>query len=157
MNGETSADIAQVLGIPLRAYERILQEEGASQADAQETMRRILRHKAFQTGAIRSPGAFFRGVLRRVRDDRETTSRRPSPSPPPAKQNTQPASPLGRAYLRAYHLLASGQNPAAAAGALRQDFPDASTELLAVVLSWAVDLCSADCSANPERSCGKVR
>jgi len=144
-SGEGSpADIARTLGIPSQACERILCEEEASQADAQEALRRILRHKAYQTGAIRSPGAFFRGVLRRVLDDRKTAARRPPLSPPPAKQNAQPASPLGRAYLRAYHLLASGQNSAAAATALRQDFPDASAELLAQALSWAADLRSLD-------------
>ncbi len=137
------AGIARALGIPLRACERILQEEGAVPADAQEALRRILRHKAYQTGAIRSPGAFFRGVLRRVRDDRETASRRP-PSPPPAKQTAQTASPLGRAYLRAYHLLASGHSPAAAAGLLHQDFPDAPAELLTTALAWAADLRRAD-------------
>lgn len=127
-SGEGSpAGIARTLGIPSRVCERILREEEAS-----------------QTGAIRSPGAFFRGVLRRVRDDRETASRRPPPSPPPAKQNAHPASPLGRAYLRAHHLIASGQSSAAAATALRQDFPDASAELLAQALSWAADLRSAD-------------
>ena len=143
-SGGSVADIARTLGIPSRACERILRDEEASQADAQEALRRILRHKAYQTGAIRSPGAFFRGVLRRVRDDRETAERRPLPSPPPAKQNAQPASPLGRAYLRAYHLLASGQNSAAAATALRQDFPDASAELLAQALSWAAGLRSLE-------------
>ena len=144
-SGEGSAaDIARILGIPSQACERILQEEEASQADAQEALRRILRHKAYQTGAIRSPAAFFRGVLRRVRDDRETAERRPPPSPPPAKQNAQPASPLGRAYLRAFHLLASGQGRAAAATALQQDFPDAPADLLDQALSWAADLRSLD-------------
>ena len=140
----SAADIARTLGIPPRACERILREEEASQTDAHEALRRILRHKAYQTGAIRSPGAFFRGVLRRVQDDRETTLRHPPPSPPPAKQNAQPASPIGRAYLRAYHLLVSGQSSAAAATALRQDFPDASAELLDQALSWAADLRSPD-------------
>ncbi len=140
----STADIARALGIPSRACERILREEDASEADAQEALRRVLRHKAHQTGAIRSPGAFFRGVLRRVRDDRETASRRPPPSPPPAKQNAQPASPLGRAYLRAYHLLASGQSRAAVATALHQDFPDASAELLDQALSWAAGIRSLD-------------
>ena len=154
MSGVTSsegsaADIAQTLGIPSRACERILREEAASQADAQEALRRILRHTAYQTGAIRSPGAFFRGVLRRVRDDRETTSRRPPPSPPPAKQNAQPASPLGRAYLRAYHLLASGHGRTAVATALQQDFPDASAKLLDQALSWAADLRDPDRSHQP--------
>ena len=148
MSDETStegsaADIARALGIPPRACERILRDEGASPADAQEALRRILRHKAYQIGAIRSTGAFFRAVLRRVQDDRETTLRRP-PAPPPAKQNAQPASPLGRAYLRAYHLLASGQTSVAVAAALRQDFPDASAQLLAEALSWAADLRSLD-------------
>lgn len=144
-SGESStADIMRTLGIPSHACERILREEEASQADAQEALRRILRHKAYQTGAIRSPGAFFRGVLRRVRDDRETAARRAPSSPSPAKQNAQPASPLGRAYLRAYHLLISGQTHAAVATALQQDFPDASAELLDQALSWAADLHSPD-------------
>ena len=142
----STADIAHALGIPPRACELILEEERASLADAEEALRRILRHKAYQTGAIRSPGAFFRGVLRRVRDDRESAERRPPPSPPPAKQNAQPASPFGRAYLRAYHLLASGQSRANVATALDQDFPDASRELLDQALSWAADL------RNPDRS-----
>ncbi len=81
-------------------------------------------------------------TLRRVRDDRETLSRRPQA--PPAKQTVQPASPLGRAYLRAYHLLASGQNSSEAAAALRQDFPDAPAELLAAALSGAAHLRTHD-------------
>lgn len=143
MNG--ISDIAQALGIPPRACEQILREEEASPTDAQEALRRILRHKAYQAGAIRSPGAFFRGVLRRVRDDRETLSRRPqAPPAPPPQQNAQPTSPLGRAYLRAYHLLASGHNSFEVAAYLRQDFPDASPELLAEALSWAINLRHVD-------------
>ena len=141
--------IAQALGIPPRACERILREEGASLTDAQEALRRILRHRAYQTGAIRSPGAFFRGVLRRVLDDRDSLTRRPPPPPPPARQRAQPESLLGRAYLRAYHLLASGSRPAAVATALRRDFPEAPPELLAEALSWATDLRCADRSQAP--------
>lgn len=142
MNG--IPDIAQALGIPPRACEQILREEGASPTDAQEALRRILRHKAYQAGTIRSPGAFFRGVLRRVQDDRQALFRRPLPPPPPPLQNAQPASPLGRAYLRAYHLLASGHNSFEVTASLRQNFPDASAELLAEALSWAINLHHAD-------------
>ena len=139
---ETLSTIAQALGLTPRACEKILREETADLADAQEALRRIARHTAYRTGAIRSPGAFFRGVLRRVQDDRAAAVRpRPMPLPPSAaKQNAQPTSPLGRAYLRAYHLLASGTSPSDASAALRQDFPDAPVDLLDRALTWATDL-----------------
>ncbi len=145
---ETLSTIAQALGLAPRACERILREEMAGLTEAQEALRRILRHRAYRAGAIRSPGAFFRGVLRRVQDDRAPAEHpRPAPAQPsPAKQSAQPASPLGRAYLRAYHLLASGASPSDASAALRQDFPDAPADLLDQALTWANDLRS------PERS-----
>ena len=145
---ETLSTIAQALDLAPRACAQILREETAGLADAQEALRRILRHRAYRAGAIRSPGAFFRGVLRRVQDDRAAAKRPwPAPAQPStAKQSAQPASPLGRAYLRAYHLLASGTNPADASAALRQEFPDAAADLLDRALTWANDL------RNPERS-----
>ena len=96
---KTLSTIAQALGLTPRACEKILREETADFADAEETLRRILRHRAYRAGAIRSPGAFFRGVLRRVQDDRAATARLQPATPPPsaAKQSAQPASPLGRA------------------------------------------------------------
>jgi len=148
---EALATIAQALGVTPRACEKILREEQASLADAQEALRRIVCHRAYRSGAIRSPGAFFRGVLRRVQDDRAATVRlQPAPAPPPAaKQSAQPASPLGRAYLRAYHLLASGTSHSKAFAVLRQDFPEAPADLLDLALTWAKGLRSSERSQLP--------
>lgn len=143
---ETVAAVAQALGIAPRACRKILVEEAATAAEAEEALRRIRRHRAYLAGTIRSPGAFFRGVLRRVQDDGAVS--RPAAPPPlpkePANKNAQPASPLGRAYLRAYHLLAEGADPATVATVLHRDFPDASADFLAHTLSWATSLRGPD-------------
>jgi hypothetical protein len=140
MTGETSSgglspDIAKALGLPPRACERIVKEEGATPEDAEEALRRILRHRAYLSHSIRSPGAFFRGVLRGVLDDRAAQARKPPPLPP-APPSPRP-DPHGRAYFRAYQLLAAGSTPGRAAAALRQEFPGAPQNLIHDAIAWA--------------------
>ncbi len=140
MTGETSSGdfstaIAQALGISPRACVRILKQEGATPAQAEEALRRILRHPAYRTGAIRSPAAFFRGVLRGVQDDYAAQTRKPPPLPP-ASPSPRP-NPLGRIYFRAHQLLLAGSTPDAVALALRQAFPDAPEPLVHDAISWA--------------------
>ena len=127
--------IAKGLGIPPRACERILNQEGATPEDAEEALRRILRHRAYLSSSIRSPGAFFRGVLRGVRDDHSAQACKPPPLPaasPPPRPN-----PLGRIYFRAHQLLLAGSTPHAADLALRQEFPAAPEPLVHDAISWA--------------------
>ncbi len=133
-SGGSSAAIAQTLGISPRACALILKQEGATPAQAEEALRRILRHPVNRAGAIRSPAAFFRGVLRGVQDDLAAQTRNPPPLPP-ASPPPHP-NPLGRIYFRAYQILA-GSTPAAAALALRQEFPDAPEPLVHDAISWA--------------------
>jgi hypothetical protein len=128
-------DIAKALGIPPRACERIIKEEGATPEDAEEALRRILRHRAYLSHAIRSPGAFFRGVLRGVRDDRAAQTRKPPPLPT-APELPHP-EPHGRAYFRAYQLLSTGSTRDRASDALRQEFPAAPRSLFDDALDWA--------------------
>ena len=143
---EAVTAVAETLGIAPRACRKILAEEAATATEAEEALRRIRRHRAYLTGTIRPPGAFFRGVLRRNQDDGVAPRPAPSPQPSqePANKNAQPASPLGRAHLRAYHLLAAGADPATAAATLHRDFPDASADFLAHALTWATSLREPD-------------
>ncbi len=127
--------IARALGIPPRACERILKEEGATPEDAEEALRRILRHRTYLSSSIRSPGAFFRGVLRGIRDDHAALTRKPPallPASPPPRPN-----PLGRVYFRAHQLLLAGTAHDAATLALRREFPDAPETLVHDAISWA--------------------
>ncbi len=133
--GGPFAAIARALGISPRACLLILKQEGATPDQAEEALRRILRHPAYRAGAIRSPAAFFRGVLRGVQGDLAVQARKPPPLPP-ASPPPRP-NPLGRIYFRAHQLFLAGSTPDAAALALRQEFPDAPEPLVHDAISWA--------------------
>ncbi len=143
---EAVAAVAQALGITPRACRKILEEEEATPVQAEEALRRIQRHRAYLTCTIRSPGAFFSGVLRRVQDD--GAAPRPATPPPlrqePANNNARPTSPLGRAYLHAYHLLAQVTDPATAAATLHRELPEDSADFLTQALAWATGLRGPD-------------
>ena len=130
--------IAKALGIPPRACERIVRQEAATPQDAEEALRRVLRHRAYLSRSIRSPGAFFRGVLRGVLDDRQACNRTPPPLPP-VPPSPRP-DPLGRAYFRAHQLLAAGFDCDRAATALRQEFPGAPQNLIQDAIAWAASV-----------------
>lgn len=144
------SDLAKALGIPPRALARILLDEGATTKDAEEALRRILKHRAYITKSIRSPGAFFRGVLRNVHDDHAAPPRCPTAaSPPPSGVNNPPPSSFGRAYLRALRLLADGCDTLEALGILQRDFPEAPESLIQNALALATSLWRPQRSHSP--------
>ena len=57
---------AEALGLTPRQLAFIVQDEAASLDHAAEAARRMLRNPGFTSGQLRSPAAFYRGILRRV-------------------------------------------------------------------------------------------
>lgn len=78
----------EALGLTPRQLAFIVQDEAASLEQAEEAACRMLQNPQFTSGRLRSPAAFYRGVLRRVVAECPKAARTPAPAPPPASPET---------------------------------------------------------------------
>lgn len=153
----TSGDLSQSRppGVLSRLQiDRIAQQEAADEATVAEALRRMQQNPQFRQGEVRSPAAFFRGIVRGVLADKESGGSGESGSPasvpvpalalhlsppalPPPKpdQAIRPADRLAsRMALRARSLFAQGHDAKTVRDSLLREFPSASPSLVA----WAV-------------------
>lgn len=135
------------LGLPSEALKKIAAEEGASATVAAEAIRRVRGHPAWRTGQVRSPLAFFRGVLRGVQRDQAVAAvvltpppapRVPDPPPPRSKEEVR----MGKGRLAALRLIHKGLSPDVAEPVLRRSFPELSPDQIQVCLQWATNTVS---------------
>lgn len=123
----------------------IARQESADAAVIHEALRRMGENPRLRMGEVRSPGAFFRGIVRAVIDDPSVTPpvRRPGPDrsaalpSPPTKPVGVPAEPdrtPGRMALRARRMFADGAGEGDVGNLLHQEFPLAPPGLVA----WAI-------------------
>lgn len=124
----------------------IARQEGADEGTVAEALRRMQQNAQFRQGEVRSPAAFFRGIVRGVLADKESGS--PPSVPAPALRFSRPALPspkpdsaikpadrmASRMALRARSLFSQGHDEKAVRGLLLCEFPSASQSLVA----WAV-------------------
>ena len=76
------------LGLTPRQLAFIVQDEAASLEQAEEAARRMLQNPQFTSGQLRSPAAFYRGILRRVVAQCPKAVRTAAPARPPASAET---------------------------------------------------------------------
>ena len=132
-------------GLRRSQIETIARQEGADADAIREALRRMAGNPRLKQGEVRSPAAFFRGIVRAVIDDREAErlASRPAPgrrapqrtpTPGPANAMPEPDRTAGRMALRAQRLFAGGAKSRAVRQQLRLEFPLASSDLV----SWAL-------------------
>jgi hypothetical protein len=88
-------------------------QEGATDDDLAEALRRLRHSPRFLAGEVHSPGAFLRGIVRGVLADRAPPPSAATYRPPPQSQSPTPPAPagdrtFGRICLRALHLFRAG-------------------------------------------------
>jgi hypothetical protein len=120
-------------------------QEGATDDDLAEALRRLRLSPRFLAGEVQSPGAFFRGIVRGVLADRA-----PPPSaatyrpPPPAQSPTPPQPPGDRTFghicLRAMHLFRSGATDADVIATLVVEFQAAPIIYITQAMDQGRDL-----------------
>jgi hypothetical protein len=120
----------------------IAKQEGADRAAIGEALRRMAANPRVRRGEVRSPAAFFRGIVRGVLADQNRPSQAQAPKPPP-QTTTVPLAPPpardrtpGRMVLRAADLLRDGATLDTVRRALRDEFPNAPADLV----EWAVTI-----------------
>lgn len=74
------------LGLTPRQLAFIIADEAATPDQATEAARRMLQNLQFTSGQLRSPAAFYRGILRRVVAECPPPQKTAAASPPPADQ-----------------------------------------------------------------------
>lgn len=126
----------------------IARQENADDAVIREALRRMEESPRWRLGEVRSPGAFFRGIVRAVIDDggAEGHAHRGPPVMPsikPIEAPTEPDRTAGRMALRARRLFAAGAGQGAARDQLRREFPNASPDLVAWALTNGLSLYQA--------------
>jgi len=122
-------------------------QEGATDQDLAEALRRLRANPRFLAGEVQSPGAFLRGIVRGVLADR-TPAPAPVSKPPPPPQPPLPPPPppspsdriFGHICLRALHLFRTGATDADVIATLVRQFPDASLVDLAQAMDRGRDL-----------------
>ena len=133
-------------GFPTRRQiAMIARQEGADGEAVREALRRMGDNPRVRRGEVRSPAAFFRGIVRGVLADHELAgaatsganpsrldTRRAMASPPPDAGVAEREA--GRLALRARHLFADGADHASACQTLKAEFPNAPPDLV----SWAL-------------------
>ena len=121
----------------------IARQEGADQTVVHEALRRMEQNPRVLRGEVTSPAAFFRGIVRGVLADQQTSGRPAAATHSPTQLPAGPPSPprhaladriAGRMALRAKNLFAAGHHRAAVAALLAAEFPDASP----ATVTWAV-------------------
>ena len=135
------------LALTRTQIDTIARQEGADDATVREALRRMSANPSLRHGEVRSPGAFFRGIVRAVIEDRAAEShvrrldpcrRAPPPTPSasigPAEAPVEPDRTAGRMALRARQLLSAGAAEGAVRDQLHLEFPLASSDLVA----WAL-------------------
>lgn len=126
----------------------IARQEGADPQSVEEALRRMRSHPDVRDGRVRSPGAFFRGVLRGVLLDRYPGTMRSDPDPdltpePPGEPVPSPTSTdashnrtYGQMALRAWTLFDTcDHDESAVRRCLRREFPSAPADLIV----WALN------------------
>jgi hypothetical protein len=76
------------LGLTPKQLAFIVQDEAASLEQAEEAARRMLHNPQFTQGQLRSPAAFYRGILRRVVAECPKAARTAPPARPSAATET---------------------------------------------------------------------
>lgn len=148
----TSGDISQPRPPGVLSQDKIdgiARQEGADEGTVAEALRRMQQNAQFRQGEVRSPAAFFRGIVRGVlADERGGGSGSTSSVPAPARRLSRPVPPspkpdsaiqpadrmASRMALRARSLFSQGHDEKAVRGLLFCEFPSASPSLVA----WAV-------------------
>ncbi len=124
----------------------IARQEGAGGDVVREALRRMRQNPRVHRGEVRSPAAFYRGIVRGILADRESLAadtsgedplrlgapQTPPPSPPPGAGLGERAA--GLMSLRARRLFADGATQAAVPQNLRSEFPNAPPDLV----TWAL-------------------
>lgn len=131
----------------------IARQEGADEAVTQEALRRMATNPHVARGELRSPGAFFRGVVRGViadqtaahaspPDDRDTQPLPPKPVPIAATvpSGTVPTSDrtFGHLYLDAVRLLREGVTLNTLPDRLAHEHPNAPPPYVAQAVQSAI-------------------
>lgn len=144
MTAEELDSWGRQLGLPGEALTKIASEEGASSEGIEEALNRLENHPAWKAGEIRSPLAFFRGIIRGVQRDRAvamTTERRP---PPPKKAFNPPRLDtadiaLGKGRLLALRLFVRGRAQVEVLAVLRESLPELHSDQQRECLKWAIE------------------
>jgi len=101
-------------------------QEGATDDDLAEALRRLRHSPRFLAGEVQSPGAFFRGIVRGVLADRAPPPSAATYRPPPAQSPTPSQPPGDRTFghicLRALHLFRTGATDADVIATLVAEF-----------------------------------
>lgn len=117
-------------------------QEGATDQDLAEALRRLRQSPRLLAGEVQSPGAFFRGIVRGVIADHESA---PAAAKPPTPVQSPPSAPtadrtFGHICLRALHLFRNGATDADVIAVLVSDFPNAPIVTLTQAMDRGRDL-----------------
>lgn len=127
----------------------IARQEGANPDVVEEALRRMRENPHVRRGEVRSPGAFFRGIIRGVQADRAMLVSQAAPPTSSQGGSSAVVAPRGRTCeetatpadrtasrmaLRARSLFAAGDHDEAVRDQLCHEFPQAPPDLVA----WAV-------------------
>ncbi|MHB1766178.1 MAG: hypothetical protein ACYCS1_11815 [Gammaproteobacteria bacterium] len=124
----------------------IARQEGADADIVTEAVRRMNRNPRLQQGKVRSPAAFFRGIVRGALADQAASPLRPLPPQHqltpflPTSSSDLPQSPTaldrtpGHMALRAHSLFSAGTDEHIVRRLLHTEFPSAPADLVA----WAI-------------------